>query len=125
MKPFVANIAQAALRIRNRVEIIFEKFFDHQDRPVADLVGPVVEMFQQGLNDLLSTKNMFEIAVRFRKKSFQPLLAADCSCEIQFVKNRKFFFGVKDGNIAECGFVNLHNEQNADYYDCYDWRRSS
>src|SRR5688572_12458588 len=46
--------------------------------------------------------------MRFRKKSFQPILAIYGSCKIQFMKNGKFFFRVKDRDVVVCGGIKMH-----------------
>jgi hypothetical protein len=47
--------------------------------------------------------------MRLGKKSQQPCSTTSSSGKIQFMKNGKFLFRVKDGNIAECGFISLHS----------------
>jgi hypothetical protein len=39
--------------------------------------------------------------MRFGKKFLQPCFAANSPGKIQFMKNRKLFLGMKDGNIVE------------------------
>jgi hypothetical protein len=67
-------------------------------------------MIEKCFNNLLRSKDTFDISMRLGEESQQPYLTARSSCKIQFMENGKFLFRMKDRNIAECGFVSLHSE---------------
>lgn len=50
--------------------------------------------------------------VRLHEKAAQPLLTTNGFGKIKAVKNGKFFFGMKDGNVVESSFVYLHGQLN-------------
>ena len=110
MKPFVGETVDRVRFVRNRIYVIVKKFIHHQDCSVGDVRRPFVDMIQKSPNDLLRAEYSFDILVRFRKKTMEPLFATDGTGKIEFVKNREFLFRVKDRNVFECGFVDVHNE---------------
>jgi hypothetical protein len=65
-------------------------------------------MMKERFENFLCSKYPFHIRMRLGKKSQQPCPATRSPCKIQFMKNGKFLFRVKDRNIAECGFIDVH-----------------
>jgi hypothetical protein len=57
---------------------------------------------------------VFQVSVLYQdeagKKIAATMPATRSSCKIQFMENGKFLFRVKDRNIAECGFIDVHSE---------------
>src|SRR3982751_235757 len=96
VKNLISKRIQACLVFWDRVKVIVEEFFDHDDRSIRDLSRPVINMIQQGLYDVLRANDPSQIMMRLSKKSSQPFLTTYRLCKIELMKNRKFFFLVKD-----------------------------
>ena len=108
MKPFVCETIDRINVFRNRIKIIIQKFIHHKDGPVRDIGWPFVNMIEECFDNFLCSKYPFYIRMWLGKKSQQPCSATRSSCKIQFMENGKFLFRVKDRNIAECGFIDVH-----------------
>jgi hypothetical protein len=60
----------------------------------------------------LGTTDFFQIIMRLTEKFPQPFPASHGPGEIQFMENRVLFFLVKDGDVGEGLFVNIHLKEN-------------
>jgi hypothetical protein len=60
----------------------------------------------------LYANDAFKVMVRLHEKTAQPFFTANGLRKIEPVKNREFFFGMKNGNIVEGDFVYLHWQLN-------------
>ena len=109
MQQFIGKTVESIWIFGNGIKVVIQKFVHHDDGAIGDLGRPVVNMFNQCFDNILRADDSFQIVMRFGKKTAQPFLAANGSGKIQFVKNRKFFFLVKNGNIVEGGFIYLHD----------------
>ena len=110
MKPFVREAIDGVRFIGNGIHIIIKKFIHHEDRSVGNIGRPFINVVEKSLNDLLGAEYSFHILVRLGKKTMQPLFTTGGTGKVEFVKNREFFFRVKDRYILECRFVYVHSE---------------
>ena len=110
MKPFVRKSIDGIKVLGNLVKVIIQKFIHHKDGSVRDIGWPFVDMIEKRFNNFLCSNDPFYIRMRFGKKSEQPGSTTSRSGKIQFMENGEFLFRVKDRNIAECGFIDVHSE---------------
>ena len=110
VKPFVGKAIDGIKIPGNTIKVVIQKFVHYKDGSICDIGGPFIDVIEKCFNDFLRAQDAFDVGLRFGKKSKQPCLAPGGSCKIQFMENGKFLFRVKDGNIAECGFISLHSK---------------
>lgn len=101
MNNLVHDAVERVRILRNRVYRVIEKTFHHNDSAVGYFIGPFVYMVDQRADDALRAKNFFYIVMWFGKEFSQPVFAADCAGKIEFMKNGKLLFLVKDRYVAE------------------------
>ena len=73
----------------------------NNDRAIRDLLRPFRDMVHQCADDTLGAQDPVYIIMRFCKKFAQPVFATNGAGKVEFVKNGKFFFFVKDRYVAE------------------------
>ena len=96
MKDLVGEAAEGIGVLRNGIKRIIQEALHHYNGAVRYFFGPFVYMIDQGAENALRTGNFFYIVVRFSKEFAQPVFTADCAGKIEFMKNRKLLFFVKD-----------------------------
>ena len=101
MQQFIRETVEWSLMLADRVQLVVHKLIHYQYGTIGNISWPVIYMLHQCAYHFLGASNFFQVAMRLGKELTQPLFATDSTCKIQFVKNGKLFFRVKDRNVIE------------------------
>ena len=108
MQNSICISADDVCTFREGIQLIIIKPVNHQHGSIGDPHGPLVQPFQDQLDDALGFPDLLHIIKGLPEIPHEVILTAEGAREIEPMKYRELLFGMENGQIEVGVLIYLH-----------------